>query len=90
MSETFYVPTSEFHSHEISFTAKPGQDALRVLLAKANTKVSLIETSSRSLLAQSRPVEAGKAQLLIATKLKVSIAYTIILEFSAATGSGDG
>jgi len=51
LSETFYVPTTSYYSHEISFTARPGQDALRIFIAKANSKVALLEASSRTLLA---------------------------------------
>jgi hypothetical protein len=39
---------------------------------------------------QSRPVEAAKAQLLIATELDVGTTYTIILEFSEQVGGLDG
>jgi hypothetical protein len=41
-------------------------------------------------LAQSRPVEAAKAQLLIATELNPGTTYTILLEFSAKVGGLDG
>ena len=68
LSEAFFIGTQSYHSHEISFTPRKGQDALRVLVAKANSKIAVYEQHSKRVVAQSRPVEAGKAQLLI-TKL---------------------
>lgn len=41
-------------------------------------------------MAQSRPVEEAKAQLLIATELEVGTTYAIILEFSEVAGTLDG
>ena len=90
LSETFYAPTASFFSHEMSFTARQGEDAVRVLLAKANSKIALLDGSGRSLVAQSRPVESGRAQLLIATRLRPDTVYTIVLEFSEAAGGQDG
>jgi len=90
ISEAFYIPMQSYHAHEISFTAREGQDALRILLAKANSKIAVYEKSGRALAAQSRPVEAAKAQLLIATELRVGTAYTILLEFSEQVGGLDG
>ena len=69
ISEAFYIPAQSYSSHKISFTARKGQDALRVLLTKANSKIAIYQESDKSLVAQSRPVEAAKAQLLIAPKL---------------------
>ena len=90
ISEAFYIPMQSYHAHEISFTPGPGQDALRILLAKANSKIAVYEKSDRSLAAQSRPVEAAKAQLLIVTGLRVGTHYTILLEFSEEVGRLDG
>jgi hypothetical protein len=90
ISETFYLPNEMYDSHKISFTVRKGQDALRVLLAKSNSKIAIYRESDKRLEAQSRPVEEAKAQLLIATELEVGTTYTIILEFSEQVGVLDG
>jgi len=51
ISERYYIPTSDFYSFQISYTAKHGADALRVLLARANSKLSLIEENGRRMVA---------------------------------------
>mmetsp|Transcript_21057 Transcript_21057/g.32606 ORF Transcript_21057/g.32606 Transcript_21057/m.32606 type:complete len:287 (+) Transcript_21057:781-1641(+) len=51
LSDHFFVPTASFHTHHIRFTAKPGQDALQVLLAKSNSKVAVYEVETRTLVA---------------------------------------
>lgn len=61
LSETYYVPVSNFYSRQMSFTVKKGQDALRVLLARSNAKIALIRDSDKKLIEQSKPIEAGKA-----------------------------
>jgi hypothetical protein len=43
ISEAFYIQGQSYVSHKISFTARTGQDALRILLAKANSKIALYE-----------------------------------------------
>lgn len=90
ISETFYLPSYAFESHKILFTVRKGQDALRVLLAKSNSKIAIYQESNKKLVGQSRPIEEAKAQLLIATELEVGTTYSIILEFSAETGKIDG
>lgn len=90
ISETFYLPSYAFESHTMLFTVRKGQDALRVLLAKSNSKIAIYQESNKKLVGQSRPVEEAKAQLLIATELEVGTTYSIILEFSAETGVLDG
>lgn len=59
MSESFFLPTHAFESHEIRFTPREGQEALRVLVTRANSKVAIYTQSDRQLVAQSRPVESG-------------------------------
>lgn len=91
LSETFFAPVTSFYSHEILFKAREGQDALRVLLARSNAKIALLEGSGdRKLVAQSRPVEGGRAQVLIATKLTVNSAYILVVELSEESGVMDG
>lgn len=90
ISETFYLPSETYTSHKISFTVRKGQDALRILLAKSNSKIAVYKESDKQLVVQSRPVEEAKAQLLIATELEVGTTYTIILEFSELVGALDG
>ena len=89
LSEAYYSPTLNFHSHEIAFTAKRGQDALRVLVASSHAKLALYEHSDRSLVAQSRPVDGARAQLLVAQHLRPGTVYTIMLEFSEEAGMHD-
>jgi hypothetical protein len=60
LSEAFYIGTNSYHSHEMSFTPIKGHTALRIIIAKSNSKIALLEQSGRKLVAQSRPVEAGK------------------------------
>ena len=90
MSERFYIPTSYAYSHHISFVAKKGQDALRVLLVTSNAKMALFESKSLGLVAQSKSVEDGDAQLLSAHNLRHDEHYTILLEFSEEAGVLDG
>jgi hypothetical protein len=90
ISETFYLPSYAFTSQKILFTVRKGQDSLRVLLAKSNSKIAIYKESDKKLVAQSRPVEEAKAQLLIATELEVGTTYAIILEFSEVGGVLDG
>jgi len=63
-------------------TARKDQNGLRILLAKSNCKVSVLNDDSRKLVAESRPIDDGQAQLLITTDLEEGIKYVIILEFS--------
>jgi hypothetical protein len=74
----------------VKFTAQGGQDAIRVFLAKANSKMAILEQSSRSLVAESKSQEGGDAQLVVATHLRVGTPYVLLLEFSAEPGSLDG
>lgn len=60
LSETFYIGTNSYHSHEMSFTPIKGHTALRIIIAKSNSKIVLLEQSGRQVVAQSRPAEAGK------------------------------
>jgi len=85
-SESFYLPTYAFTSHEMLYTAREGQQALRVFLAKSNCKASILSKEDRKLLAQSRPVDKGRAQLLVATDLVVGSQYLVLLEFSERAG----
>lgn len=66
----------------MNFTARSGQDNLRVYLARSNSKVALYETLSRKMVGQSRSAEAGKGQLMLAQDLRDDLQYTIVLEFS--------
>ena len=50
----------------------------------------LLETRDRTVLAQSRSIEKGKAQLLVATKLDPNVQHTLLLEFSESIGGIDG
>lgn len=52
--EEYYIPTTAFYSHEVKFTVKQGQDAIRVFLAKANSKMAILEDRSRNLVAESK------------------------------------
>jgi len=90
ITETFYITTKAYLSHEMSFTPREGQDALRVLLIKSNSKIAVFEESGRRLVAQSRPLDNAKGQLLIAQNLEVGTNYTIVLEFSEQVGGLDG
>jgi len=49
ISETFYLPSYAFESHKILFTVRKGQDALRVLLAKSNSKIAIYQESNKKL-----------------------------------------
>ena len=51
VSENFFIETQSFHSHEISFIPRKGQDAIRVLLGKANSKIAIFEHSNKHLVA---------------------------------------
>jgi len=42
----------------------------------------VLNDDSRKLVAESRPIDDGQAQLLITTDLEEGIKYVIILEFS--------
>jgi len=66
MSDSYYIPTMFQYSHEIKFTVTKDEDAIRVLLVKSNAKLVLLETESMALVVQSKSVEVGDAQLLIA------------------------
>jgi hypothetical protein len=90
MSDSYYIPTMFQYSHEMNFTVTRNEDALRILLVKSNAKIVLLETHSRALVMQSKAVEDGDAQLLIAKSLKVGTSYIILLEFSEAEGALDG
>lgn len=90
LHETFFIPQATFHSHHIRFTASAGQDAIQVLVVKANTMIAVYELESRSLVTQSKPMDNGKTQLLVASKLRVGTVYAIIIEFSEEPGSVDG
>lgn len=70
-SDSYYIPTMFQYSHETTFTVSKDEDALRVLLVKSNAKVVLLETKSMALVAQSKSVEDGDAQLLIAKSLRI-------------------
>ena len=90
LSEHFFLPTFSYTSHQIQFTARKDQYGLRILLAKSNCKVSLLNEDTRHLVAESRPIDDGQAQLVIATELQEGIKYVIILEFSQKQGAVDG
>lgn len=49
LSEQFFVPTPEFFSHEITFTAKAKQDAIRILLAHSNAKLNLLDSNRKTI-----------------------------------------
>lgn len=89
-SEAFFLPTFAYTSHEIAFTAREGQEVLRVFLAKSNSKVSIIKKGDRAVVAASRAVDGGSAQLVIATDLSAGTNYVIVLEFSERHGGLDG
>lgn len=89
-SEAFFLPTFAYTSHEVSFTAREGQSALRVFLAKSNCKASILNKEDRKLVAQSRPIDQGSAQLMIATDLTAGNKYIIVLEFSERHGAIEG
>jgi hypothetical protein len=89
LSETFYTLASGYFSHEMSLTARAGQDALRVLLVRANSKMALLEASNREIVAQSRPTDSGRAQLLVASELRPEKTYLLVLEFSEETDTQD-
>jgi hypothetical protein len=89
-SEAFFLPTFAYTSHEIAFTAREGQEVLRVFLAKSNSKVSIIKKGDRAVIAASRAVDGGSAQLVIATELTAGTNYVIVLEFSERHGGLDG
>jgi hypothetical protein len=60
--EAFFIPSSEYYSHEVSFTPKQqDHDSLRILLSKANSKVVLFSVDDNAVVAQSKPVEKAKA-----------------------------
>lgn len=61
ISEAFFIPTNGYYAHEVNFTVQSGQDALRVFLAKANSKMAILEERSRSLVAESKSQESGDA-----------------------------
>lgn len=81
-SEQFYIPTRSYYTHSMNFTARSGQDALRVFLARSNSKIALYETSTRKMVGQSSSTEAGKGQLMLVQDLRDDLQYTIVLEFS--------
>jgi hypothetical protein len=85
-SESFFLPTFSYTSHHITFTARKNQNAMRIVLAKSNCKVSILSDDSRQVVAESRPIDDGKAQLLIADELGEGEKYVIILEFSEKHG----
>jgi hypothetical protein len=62
---------------------------VRVLLARGNSKVTLLESETRETIVQSRPVDQGKAQLLIATQLVPLKTYILVLELSEETDNQD-
>lgn len=89
-SEAFFLPTFAYTSHEVAFTAREGQSALRVFLAKSNSKASILKKEDRKLVAESRPIDQGSAQLLIAQDLSAGTQYIIVLEFSERHGAIEG
>lgn len=89
-SEAFFLPTFAYTTHEVAFTAREGQAALRVFLAKSNSKASILNQEDRKLVAESRPIDQGSAQLLIATELTAGTKYVILLEFSERHGAIEG
>lgn len=90
LSETYFVPASNFFSRSISFTVRRGQDALRVLLARSNAKIALIRESDKKVIDLSKPIEGGKAQLLAVTDLQDGTKYQIVIELSEKAGIQDG
>jgi len=69
LSEQFFLPTFSYTSHQIQYTARKEQSGLRILLGKSNAKVSFLNEDNRKLVAESRPIDQGQAQLLITTEL---------------------
>ena len=69
ISEQYFLPTFSYTSHQIMYTARKDQNGLRIVLARSNSKVSLLEDDSRKLVAESRPIDEGQAQLLITSEL---------------------
>ena len=90
ISEQYFSPVKSFLTHEMTFTPQDDQDAVRVLLARGNAKITLIEENGRYVIAESRPIEEGKAQILEATELKKGTSYAIVLELSELIGMNDG
>jgi len=84
------LPTFAYTSHEVTFVAREGQSALRLFLANSNSKASLLNQDDRKLVAESRPIDQGHAQLLIATDLAVGAKYLLLLEFSERHGGLEG
>ncbi len=64
--------------------------AIRIMVARANSKIALIKQDTKEMIIQSRPIDNGQAQLLIFKNLQVGIKYTLDLEFSERMGSLDG
>jgi hypothetical protein len=60
------------------------------MVGRANTMIAVYELESRHLVTQSRPMDHGKAQLLVASKLRIGTTYAIIIEFSDETAAQDG
>lgn len=89
LSEHFFLPTFSYSSHTIQYTSRKDQNGIRILLAQSNSKVSLLNDESRKLVAESRPIDDGQAQLLIASELEEGKKYIIILEFSQKHGAID-
>lgn len=64
--------------------------AVRLMVARSNSKISLYKEEGKKMIAQSKPIDNGQSQLLIAKNLEVNVAYTIVLEFSERMENLDG
>lgn len=79
-----------YEQHEMKFTPREGQTALRVMLGYANAKVSLVIDGESGVKVESKSQDSGRAQLLIADDLEVGKTYKLIFEFSERTADLDG
>ena len=89
-SESYYLPTREFLSSQLSFVPREGQTALRVFLGYANAKISLVVDGESGVKVESKSQDSAHAQLLIATDLEVGRKYNIIFEFTERASILDG
>ena len=89
-SDTYYLPVSSMVSRDVNFRPVKGQEAIRVLLARSNAKVALLKANGLKLVAESRPIDGGRAQLLAFTELKANSEYILKYEISEKPGQSDG
>jgi hypothetical protein len=70
------------------FYPKDNQNAIRVFVGQANTKIALMH--GKKVEVESKPQDGGKSNLLIAENLEVGAKYELIFEFTERSHEMDG